>query len=1422
MEIFGGAVYLSYVDNSIISNTTFVNNNATSGSGGGACLFYGTNVSITNTTFKNNKANECGGGAYFYSSSNASITNTTFTNNTAEYYDGGGAYLRNSDNASIINTKFDKNTAFNGGGAYLDSSDNVTIKNCLFDNENNLYSSSSSAKSLNETTPIPGTNIAGGPYLGGNAWLQDPEQNISEWGTDANSDGICDEPLTINNSNDNSTFGTDEYPLVYGGTTVIQSAKTWNVSFHAGGDNVTNVSNISSQINDNDIIRIWGEEGHTYEGGFTINASNVLIIQWEGSPELPIITNTSQTAPAITVTADNVTLKGLNISGNFNVFHYGAGIYANGSSDSHLQGFNINECVFTENTADYYGGAVYLAYVDNSRIKNTNFKNNNAGNGGGAYFYYSSNASIMNTIFKNNTVTNYGGGAYFYYSSNASITNTTFKNNTAKSNHGGGAYFEYSSNASIMNTIFTNNTAKYGGGAYFYYSSNAVIKNCLFDNENNLHSSYSPAKSLNETTPILGTNIAGGPYLGGNIWLRDSSQNISEWGTDTKYDGICDQNLTISGFGTDEYPLVYGSTANITSVPSSAFIYIDGENTTNTTNASIYLPVGNHTFSLHKKTFSTWEKTVNVVFDKQINVEATLTDLKVSAPTLNLSATEGFAPLAVDVNVSVNITGGEKPDSWNLSLGNGTWINKTSSDEINGTVTYDQAGEYTLKLNVSANGVSNESSKKIKVKMPTPKLNISQEEGLAPLSVTINVSGEGKPEEWNLSIGDGRWINGTSSDSINSTVKYEQAGEYTLTLNVSANGESNESSKKIKVNTPAPTLSVSSEEGFAPLSINVNVSGEGKPEEWNLSIGDGRWINGTSSNSINSTVKYEQAGEYTLKLNVSANGESNESSKKIKVKMPTPTMSVSNNEGLAPLSVDVNVSGKGEPEEWNLSLGDGRWINGTNSDEINGTICYEQAGEYTLNLNVSAKGVFNESSKKIKVEMPAPTLNISTKEGFAPLSINVNATGEGKPEKWNLSLGNGKWINGTSSDQINRTVTYEQAGEYTLNLNVSAKGVFNESSKKIKVEMPAPTLNISTKEGFAPLSTNVNVTGEGEPQEWNLSLGNGTWINGTSSDEINRTIRYEAAGEYTLNLKVYANGLFNESSKKIKVKMPAPTISLSKIEGLVPLSVDINVSGAGEPEEWNLSIGNGTWINGTSSDEINRTVTYEQVGEYTLKLNVSRNGFSNFTAMEVKALAQSSSSTTHSSSTRTVSQGSHVSYQISDSAIYMVSLTTGETTHYFSFTVEDKALPSGMTPPSEAAAVYEYSEVSHSQVSNTSFTEVTLNFSVPKTWLEENGFTAENVVLYYHTDTWQALETEVLGEDEENVRFSAQSPGFSLFAIGVKASEEPSNLSTTTTRETEAESTTEETENTEQESPIWYGEAVLAIGAAYILKKKSL
>jgi hypothetical protein len=65
-----------------------------------------------------------------------------------------------------------------------------------------------------------------------------------------------------------------------------------------------------------------------------------------------------------------------------------------------------------------------------------------------------------------------------------------------------------------------------------------------------------------------------------------------------------------------------------------------------------------------------------------------------------------------------------------------------------------------------------------------------------------------------------------------------------------------------------------------------------------------------------------------------------------------------------------------------------------------------------------------------------------------------------------------------------------------------------------------------------------------------------------------------------------------------------------------------------------------------------------------------------------------------------------------------------------------------------------------------SITKAVINFTVPQSWLDENHIAPGSIVLYHQTaNGWEALPTTVLYTKDGTVYLTAQSNGFSLFAI---------------------------------------------------------
>ena len=185
-------------------------------------------------------------------------------------------------------------------------------------------------------------------------------------------------------------------------------------------------------------------------------------------------------------------LSGLTITNAY--AHHGGGIYCGNSSPT------INNCIFRNNMAQYYGYAGPLPLLENSSQTISNYTESGImcvppppppppscpppppppqrrGNGGGIYCV-DSNALLTNCKFSGNSAYENGGGMYNYRSS-PTLINCTFSSNSSDS--GGGMSNWQGGNPTLTNCTFTENSAEYGGGGMRNSdNSNPTLTNCMF------------------------------------------------------------------------------------------------------------------------------------------------------------------------------------------------------------------------------------------------------------------------------------------------------------------------------------------------------------------------------------------------------------------------------------------------------------------------------------------------------------------------------------------------------------------------------------------------------------------------------------------------------------------------------------------------------------------------------------------------------------------------------------------------------------------------------------------------------------------------------------------------------------------------------------------------------------------------------
>ena len=257
---------------------------------------------------------------------------------------------------------------------------------------------------------------------------------------------------------------------------------------------------------------------------------------------------------------------------------------------------------------------------------------------------------------------------------------------------------------------------------------------------------------------------------------------------------------------------------------------------------------------------------------------------------------------------------------------------------------------------------------------------------------------------------------------------------------------------------------------------------------------------------------------------------------------------------------------------------------------------------------------------------------------------------------------------------------------------------------------------------------------------------------------------------------------------------PVANFSSNVNEGFAPLAVKFNDSSE-NATKWNWDFGDGA-----TSTEQNPTHTYFSAGTYNVNLIVSNvKGTSSKSAIII-VQSQSSSSggssrgSNHSNGGRGaggaggspepqsnvgakeisqtfITSGSAVKFNFPQKATPVLYLsfdskkTAGKTTTIVEMLKGKSTLVTGL-PSGE---VYKYLNI---WVGNGGFGDsnnianAVINFKVEKSWIQDGNIDKSSITLNRYSDKkWNQLSTNLSGEDDKYLYFTAKTPGFSSFAI---------------------------------------------------------
>jgi PKD repeat protein len=611
-----------------------------------------------------------------------------------------------------------------------------------------------------------------------------------------------------------------------------------------------------------------------------------------------------------------------------------------------------------------------------------------------------------------------------------------------------------------------------------------------------------------------------------------------------------------------------------------------------------------------------------------------------------------FAPLTVNfTDNSTDADGKIVSWLWEFETGSTLFFNaQTYQKTVSHTFT--KSGTYPVKLTVTDDGnltnfyilnivVRNNPPVSILSASPNPVLS------LLPVSFFGNNSYDidGNITKYSWDFGDGTTIlQGTTAE----THTYAKPGTYKASLTVIDNlGDSSTASLFINVSNrnPVAKITYTTLTVKAPGSLTFNgdtstdLDGTIVSYNWTVS-------NGLTASTPNATFNFSTQGTFAVSLTVTDDsGGTNSTSVIVTVTppdniLPVAILNVNKNSGVINDSFIFNVSNSNDPDGsiilYQLDFGDGTSTQFVNPAPI--SHIYKTVGSFTAKLTVTdnRNGVSLETTNSVQnitINNQPPIANFS----FSPIGAftfdlitftDNSSDPENALSKWVWDYGDG--TNFTTNDPLQKSPikSYNKGNkDYTVSLTVYDNfNLSSTTSQLVHINNRKPFAVISTSStpinnvitGIAPFtvifdSNSYDLDGTVTNYEWYLNGLVGTPF---TTKSFTYTFNTASFTPYVVTLRVQDDDGVWSDLANIGVQVNAPNTPPIAVIKANPLSntsqapITVNFSGAGSYDPDNI---NGTLIyawdfgNGSISNQVNASTTYNNPGTYKVSLTVTDN-----------------------------------------------------------------------------------------------------------------------------------------------------------------------------------------------------------------------
>jgi PKD repeat protein len=455
--------------------------------------------------------------------------------------------------------------------------------------------------------------------------------------------------------------------------------------------------------------------------------------------------------------------------------------------------------------------------------------------------------------------------------------------------------------------------------------------------------------------------------------------------------------------------------------------------------------------------------------------------------------------------------------------------------------------------------------------------------------------------------------------------------------------------------------------------------------------------------------------------------------------LPLPAFTADTTSGAVPLTIQFSSAPSDvvSPTAFLWTFGDG-----STSVLENPSHGYNAVGVFDVSIRITNSSGFNTTTRTGYISTHSTAGNSATLPSGSTLTgnqISVNLTMAGDAEQ------NGDQIilnNQGGFDQI--IFSTSGVSNTTGNLTGTVTGVL----------LVTPVMTVSIPEGTATLQANISAS----------AYDNGGDISFT----------FMGANE---SLNAAYGSLFGSRMNETALVFEIAATGMDSITGSV---LTITVPDAFR--ERNLGGIAVVWTHGGSSTVLTATYVGSSGGVSTYQITVP-GGFSTFGVVGLGTVPSSSApaspgsvSSVSGSSLSSTSDSWPVSHAEpvvrtqnvnvgGSSAIRQVTVTGTGVRDIVVTAFSRWGPPQGI--PELDFPIYQYVEINPARY--TTITSVTIQFSVPQAWADEQGISQDDIgLLHYTGGSWQSLPTTWVKTENGQLYFSAKSSGFSLFAIGAR------------------------------------------------------